>query len=461
MGKNWWKMPLGFALMFVVLSGMLFLALMEYADRALFRLEVQEARGRGAELRGFLDYQAAQLDLLCIDWANWDQAYRFVLGGELSFEEENLNLMSFENANLSHAAFFTKGLSVRWHGRYIRGTKWLAGCSGEEISLFKELLARSYKTGYSRGIVSLDNQIYLMAARQIRDSDSKLPMAGWLVLTRPLPEVKEMRGVVPGLIEISPIPRARERSPHRDPKDAVSIVPISSSSLDIAALLWDPLGNPVAEGHIRVDRWIAREVRELMGRVLLGVALLGLGMCTGLIMWHRTHISEPLQGVYEKVAQMTASGNLEMLSLESGELEGIVKAMNSLISHAKGVERRAAMEAGRTRDILDGMDLMVALCSPDGTISFANRAMASLFRDLPSLTGTRFWDLMDHQDRERVREQFLAAGEGKRPLLRVHLRSRRTSLVINMSPIKSPKAKGEVMVLCRATTASLPPGVFA
>jgi PAS domain S-box-containing protein len=454
-------MPLEFALLFVVLSGMLFLALMEYADRALFRLEVQEAREKGTELRGFLDYQSAQLDLICIDWANWDQAYRFVLGEEASFEKENLNLMSFDNANISHVAFLTKDLSVRWHGRYIRGTKGLAGCSGEEIRLFKELLARSYKTGYSRGIVSLDNQIYLMAARQIRDSDSKLPMAGWLVLTRPLPDVKEMQGVAPGLKEISPIPRGRERSPNGGYGDDVFIVPVSSSTLDVTVFLRDPLGNPIGEGHIRIDRWIAREVRELMGRVLLGVALLGLGVCVSLMMWHRTHIGEPLQEMYEKVAQMIASGNLDLLLGDSGELGGIVKAMNGLINHTKGVERRAAMEASRIRDILDGMDLMVALCSPDGTISFANRAMTSLFGDLPQVEGMKIWDLMDNEDRERVRDQFLAAGEGKKTLLRVHLRSRRTSLVINMSPIKSPKAKGEVMVLCRATTASLPPGVFA
>jgi hypothetical protein len=73
----------------------------------------------------------------------------------------------------------------------------------------------------------------------------------------------------------------------------------------------------------------------------------------------------------------------------------------------------------------------------------------------------KIWDLMDNEDRERVRDQFLAAGEGKKTLLRVHLRSRRASLVMNMSPIRTSRVKGEVMVLSRASTASLPPGVFA
>ncbi|EHM10643.1 putative periplasmic ligand-binding sensor domain protein [Thermanaerovibrio velox DSM 12556] len=460
MENNWWKMPLGFALMFMVLSGMLFLALMEHADRALFRLEVEEARARGRELQGFLDHQSAQLDLLCIDWANWDQAYRFLQEDDPSFEKENLNLMSFDNADLSHVVFFKKDLSVRWHGRYVQGTKALTGCSGEELSILKDILARNYKTGYSRGIISLGHQVYLVAARQVRDSDSKRPMEGWLVMTRPLPNLKELQRVIPGLIEISPAPPEGATHSTKNGKEPV-IVPVNSSTIDGVVPLTDPSDKPIAEGRIRINRWIAREVRALMGRVLLGIALLGLGTFVSLMTWHQTHISKPLKEVYDKLAHMTSTGSLEVLDLEAGELSGIAKAMNGLINYAKGVERRAVMEARRTTDILDRMDLMVALCSPYGAISFANRSMTSLFGDLPQLEGMKIWDLMDSEDRERVRDQFLAAGEGKKPILRVHLRSRRTSLVINMSAIRDPKAKGEVMVLCRATTASLPPGVFA
>lgn len=454
-----WRMPMGFALMFMVLSGILFLALLEYADRTLYRMEAQEAIHRGNELKGFLDYQSKQLDLLCIDWSNWDQAYRFVLGQEGPFQSENLNFMSFDGSDISHAVFFRKDLSVRWHGRYIKGSKTLLKCSGDEISAFRDLVLRSQRAGYSRGLMVLDNQIYLVSARQVRDSALALPAVGWLVITRPLPRVNDMNQVVPGLTEL--LPRRGYDITAESPmalSQAVA-VPMGPSLMEASIVLTDVMGRPSMEGRLKMSRWIAMEVRRLMARVLFGVAILGIGISTALITWHRANISEPLERIYERVAKMTASGHLEALPLDSSEVAGIAKAMNALITHAKKVERRNMTGERRMRDMLDGMDLMVALCSADGTINFANRPMKALFDDLEPLEGRMVWDLLDPEDRERMREKFIAATEGEKPLIRFHLRTRRTSLVVNMWGIKHQGR--EVMVLCRSTSASLPPGVFA
>jgi len=158
---------------------------------------------------------------------------------------------------------------------------------------------------------------------------------------------------------------------------------------------------------------------------------------------------------------MISEGGLRPLEAPSEELESVVGLANLLIKHCTTMERRLIGENRRIREILDGMDLLVALCTTSGDVTFANRAMRDLFDSLEPLVGRKIWEIGDVEDRERIRDRFLATAEGAPQLIRVHLMEKRTSMVMNMSHVHRVGGDGEVLVLCRRSSAHIPPGIFA
>ncbi len=447
------KVPLMFTLLFLALSGILYLSLLARADRVLYQLELSNGIKGGEAVRNFLDHQARQLDLLCLDWASWDQMYHFVEGRMESFERQNLSYESLENAEVSHGALFRRDLTVVWHGKPEGRIRSVVPCAPEELTKLRETVIRAERYGYARGLTVMSDRILMVSARQVKDTAMGLPYNGWLVLARPLASAGELRRVLPSLVDVRPSQVAME------PK--VVTVPVSPSVMETRVPLMDITGRWSMEARLRVDRWIAMGLRELMGMVLVGIAMLGVSLGTAIFLWHRTSISQPLEEMRRRISRMISEGGLRPLEAPSEELESVVGLANLLIKHCTTMERRLIGENRRIREILDGMDLLVALCTTSGDVTFANRAMRDLFDSLEPLVGRKIWEIGDVEDRERIRDRFLATAEGAPQLIRVHLMEKRTSMVMNMSHVHRVGGDGEVLVLCRRSSAHIPPGIFA
>lgn len=147
-----------------------------------------------------------------VDWAYWDDAYKFVQDRNKKFIKSNLNLDTFVKQKIDFILFVGEKKNIVW-GTLLDSAEGKLISLPEAIkSLAKEhspLLLEKDSVDGCKGVVVLEGKPYLVASRRIHDSDMKLPSKGVCIAGRVLDqalvdEIKESTKLAVAISVLAP-----------------------------------------------------------------------------------------------------------------------------------------------------------------------------------------------------------------------------------------------------------------
>lgn len=153
--------------------------------RGVDAIEGNTASEKMRQLRNHIHAQQVQMGHVAVDWACWDDAYRYMQSPDPEFVKTNMRQQMLAKLNLSSIAYYSRDAV---HAAFIEDAteNWEPGQSAEAQRLFALLtrkLMRSADEGMT-GILMIGGMPYIMAAQKIRDTAMLLPPNGVVFMTR-------------------------------------------------------------------------------------------------------------------------------------------------------------------------------------------------------------------------------------------------------------------------------------
>ena len=153
--------------------------------RGVEAIEGNASSEKMRQLRNHIHSQQHQIGHIAVDWACWDDAYRFMQDMNSEFIATNLRQPMLRKLNLSSIAYYSRDAA---HTALIEDAteSWGQGHSAEAQRIFSLLthkLMRSTEEGFS-GIMMVYGVPYIVAAQKIRDTAMLLPANGVVFMTR-------------------------------------------------------------------------------------------------------------------------------------------------------------------------------------------------------------------------------------------------------------------------------------
>lgn len=164
-------------LMLLISSAALFILWPSYQQ-----IEQDDAERNLVRLERAIERSQEELSVLTLDWANWDDTYRFLQGDYPHYLESNMVALTFENAQLSSILLFDSAQQLVWGGSLGTRNQRLMPASDQLVQRMQLQLTKGTQ---GHGLTSIDDQAYLYAWQPVRDSQAIQPANGYLVMLRP------------------------------------------------------------------------------------------------------------------------------------------------------------------------------------------------------------------------------------------------------------------------------------
>ena len=244
------------------------------------------------------------LQAMTADWADWDDIYEYVSGGNPSFLKSNLNRSTLEHLGIDMLAVYAGDSKEMWgmmladeEEQPLRELNVLnAGNRG-----FKLLTAHEDAAHKTAGIVSTGRGLMMISSRPILRSDSSGPVAGAVVMAQ--------------FLDAARLERLRERTavmmswslfedfaglPGHDvatlAENSVS-TEVSKANVESYRLLKDVFGEPIMVLGVETPRRITALGRQTVTAAML--FLLSAGLLAVIVMWFllRGAILRPIESL--------------------------------------------------------------------------------------------------------------------------------------------------------------------
>lgn len=387
-------------------------------------LERKHALDNIHRARGIVEDELAALDTLAIDWANWDDTCQFVTDANDSYREVNLTIETFVNAKINLIVFANLEGTPVFSGHY--------DLEQEQEQPLPDGLQRYlspngilFQGGKSpkpvRGILVIDGQPVLIAARPILSSKGIGPARGTLFMGRNLDTaaVESMRKTTRLPIEVLPLTQSEL------PPDLVEIqneliqgrptqVKILNSDRIVEyAMLSDLEGLPALVLRIEEPRAILMQGRRTLSYFLAAI------LCSGLIFGCVIHlligrnVLGPLNRLGASVQSIGDQGDLgsRIEIQEDDELSALGRGINRMLESLERSELKLKESEERYRGIADYMTGWEEWFDPQGRLLWQNL-------EAREITGYTFEEclampdypapLIHEEDRERILGAFRA-----------------------------------------------------
>ncbi|WPD21801.1 MAG: diguanylate cyclase [Candidatus Electrothrix scaldis] len=164
---------------------------------AFVELEYEEAKKDINRITDAISNELNHLDMICRDWAVWDDTYRFVEDGNTEYIESNLPVSTFTTSELNFIYFFDAEQKEVWGKMFDLDKEEFIPVPNIISEVFTE--GTFAKTFYEKrvgqgvdwtisGIVNTKSEMILFVARPVLTSDGQGPQNGILAMGRFLDE---------------------------------------------------------------------------------------------------------------------------------------------------------------------------------------------------------------------------------------------------------------------------------
>lgn len=415
---------LAFAVLAVVLGGSVRSVILD-RFAALERAAVQENVERA---RAALHQDIEALERVCTDWAQWDDAYRFMVEDFPAFEQGNLELATLVNLDVDAVVFAAPGGEVRRAIGLDAVHKQLAAPPSTLLPALAAsgVLGRTAEDPRRAGLLTLPDGVMLVAGRAILTSNATGPSRGTLVMAQRLtPErIRKLGQRVHVDVQMMPC-AARPLASPADGCDGLSsssapaVVPLGTSRVRGRAVLPDVAGKPAMVLQLEQARAVYQLGLATIWQLLFAL-LAAVGLIAGAVLLFLEHsVLAPLARLGKAMAAIAATGSPggRVPIAGRGELAAVARHANAMLEALASSRERLEASEARLRHLVESApDVIFTVTVPAGRLATLNPAFARLTGWPPEKwIGQRALRLVAPRDRRRMLEAAAAAAGGTAP----------------------------------------------
>lgn len=388
----------------LVLYGIVDLHIFRFAVCPEFiEIERRGALADAARAQHALEREIQHLDMLCHDWASWDDTYDFAQTCSSQYVSANLPLDVFRDNQLHLIFILNSHREVVW-GQcldYVMAEKILLNDFPRAIIPENHPLLANGKW-LASGLLNTECGPMLVASRPVLTSDNKGPAHGIMMMGRFLTEAYEKQLIAQTGVDFRFQDLMRTQGNHdryRTSEQGISPdVPLvddrDNDHLDVFAGFPGLGHNPGILIHVKKPRTITRKGASIMRFTVLSFFIAG-AVLLALIGWlTQQTILGPIRRLTHHMLRVKETGDLSLrLGLERsdeiGTLGAQYDAMLALLQKknrelAEDIDRRQAAEEALKKQqavfriITDTARDAIMMMDDDGRITFWNRAGADI-----------------------------------------------------------------------------------
>lgn len=156
---------------------------------AFERLERDRAERDLHRVESGLQADIDALAVLTADWASWDDSYEFIQGGDPAFVDSNLVESTFSDTPLSLVRYYDLNGGLVWGADYNPDAGFDASLPGLPLADLpaQHPLVQASESGAS-GLISFDDELLMLSAQPVLDSEETQPSRGVLIMGRVIDE---------------------------------------------------------------------------------------------------------------------------------------------------------------------------------------------------------------------------------------------------------------------------------
>lgn len=332
-------------------------------------LEIEAAISNRARVESALDYDVQQLAQKCVDWATWDNSYRFVLGQDENYIANNLGVSTFEQQDVDLVMFLDVDNELQWgmlfdHETYDR--KLLDELKIREPAR-SAILTHESTESFTEGFISTRFGPMIISSRPIIRNNGVGPVAGTLLFgqlmnAERLTALRDRTEVHLAFLDMEDPEYLRVKHDSMNVQsETLWQVETEDSRIDYVEML-DLAGDPLHILRVLTPRSISGLGSRSLKGTLLSLAIL---TCfASIVIWIllRRIVIHPLTSLTRHVTQLQKTGDMssrfeyEKLG-EVGELAlAFSKMQNTLLEREVKVrESVLRLEHQATHDALTGL----------------------------------------------------------------------------------------------------------
>ena len=361
-----------------------------------------------------IDFEVRGLDILCNDWAVWDDSYAFIKsqGRDLAYIKSNLGQTTFKNNKLLVIYYLDNSGHVLWKGTRDNQPFPLPD---SEWTVNNPLLADSEL--YS-GFHMTDQGPILLVARPVMDSEETLEPNGHIVMGRLIQgeTINELINHLHGSVSFHPVDSSSNLT-----TDEISYLKNTSrplfkpvgANLNIFKLMHDIHGKPSFILHLTTDRstilhGLKMITYNALSNVFSGFITIGI-----FILFLRSNIIKPITHLTTHVNSINTADDLSTFPLKTpkdDEMGILWQGFNQMVQRLQRdrLRRLAAEELlksnqKRIQAILDTAPDGIITVDRNGTIESLNTAAARMFHyTVDGLEGESISKLAQDQYGEQI-----------------------------------------------------------
>jgi len=157
-----------------------------YLIPCLIKLEQVEAKRNLIQFKDLLNRELTHLDVLCRDWASWDDTYEFIQDKNKDYAESNLINSSFYLNKIDIVFYFDNNRNIVWSGQFGLSANDPKYLTDNWYSDYGNLIFNNNDTSNLTGIIVSGKNIIFISSRPILKSDGSGPIRGTMVMGRVL-----------------------------------------------------------------------------------------------------------------------------------------------------------------------------------------------------------------------------------------------------------------------------------
>jgi len=388
-------------------------------------LEKREVRRDIERATGSLQRDIDAIETICADWAQWDDAYRFMVENSREFVEANLSLASLANLGLDALLFTTSSGEVRHAVALDAERSALVAVPPSLLPALAEarVLGLGVANPRRTGLIALPEGVMMVAARAILTSKLEGPSRGTLVMGRYITP-DSIRALGAGLrltLDATPV-SSLAGLPATVDLDAVLaspepvVVPAGRDLVQGFAVLRDLGGRPALLLRVDEPRDVFRQGVATTCDLLLALVL-ATCLVAGLVLLLLEHsVLAPLARLGSALGQIAAQGtpNGRVPVQGQDEIATLARQINAMLEALEANREELRASEARFRHLVEtAPDVIFTVIGRPGRI-------ASLSPAFERLTGWRAEQWLGHKalrlvapgDRKRVLQAARAIGEG-------------------------------------------------
>ncbi len=387
-------MPLRIKILLMLFVTLIIYGAMDYffhitfINKSFLDQEIIQAQEHTDHALAILYYEKKGLDLLCHDWAAWDDSYNFIQskGADIDYKKSNLGQKTFEQNNLSIVYYLDIAGNVLWrdsidHQDLCDDINWNNTSLRQNPDL-------------SSGFLMTDSGPLLLVCRPITDSDEEAVINGYLIMGKLITGHtldginNHVHGTIQLLVQKGDQPLSQDEIKLLQQNNNLLVKP-----LEDILLIYKQIDSVNGTADIVLKHTITR-VGTLHGldminynalsNIMSGFIIIGI-----FILFIRSNVIKPISKLTDHVNSINTADDLSTIPLKTpsnNEIGILWQGFNKMVQRVQRdrLRRVAAEEAlrgqqKRIQAILDTAPDGIITVDQNGMIESLNTAAARMF----------------------------------------------------------------------------------